>query len=86
MPRGVALVLPAKFGVWQHVRISKENMKFAKSSKHNVSTEIFRIVNVINGRPRSVHELGDLKVTRIDGQFYQEEMAPYGSPPGRLIR
>jgi hypothetical protein len=29
--------------VGQHVRISKEKMKFAKAYEHNFSTEIFRI-------------------------------------------
>jgi len=36
-----------KFSVGQHVRISKEKMKFAKSGEQNFSTEIFRITTVI---------------------------------------
>jgi hypothetical protein len=66
----------AKFNVGQHVRISKEKMKFAKGYEQNFSTEIFRIVKVIERRPRPVYELEDLNGTLIDGQFYQEELSP----------
>jgi hypothetical protein len=69
-------VATAKFRVRQHVRISKEKMKFAKAAKHNFSTEIFRIVKVIHRRPRVVYELEALNDTPIDGQFYQEELSP----------
>jgi hypothetical protein len=66
----------SKIRVRQHVRISKEKMKFAKATEHNFSTEIFRIVKVIHRRPRAVYELEDLNGTPIDGQFYQEELTP----------
>ena len=42
----------SKIRVGQHVRISKEKMRFAKAAEHNISTEIFRIVKVIHRRPR----------------------------------
>jgi len=45
------LVAKFKFSVGQHVRISKEKMKFAKSGEQNFSTEIFRITKVIERRP-----------------------------------
>jgi len=38
----------ARFLVGQHVRTSKEKMKFAEAAEHNISTEIFRIVKVIH--------------------------------------
>ena len=57
-------VATAKFRVGQHVRISKENMKFAKAAEHNLSTEIFTIVKVINRRPRAVYEIEDLMPRR----------------------
>ena len=60
----------------QHVRISKEKIKFAKAAEHNFSTEIFRNVKVIHRRPRVVYELEDLNGTPIDGQFYCEELTP----------
>ena len=40
-----------------NVRISNEKVKFVKSAEHNFSTEIFRIVKVIDRRPRAVYEL-----------------------------
>ena len=67
-------VATAKFRVVQHMRISKEKMKFAKAAEHNFSTEIFRIFKVIHRRV--VYELEDLNGTPIDGQFYSEELTP----------
>jgi len=61
-----------EFSVGQHVRISKEKMKFAKSAEQNFSTEIFRIAKVIERRPRSLYEFEHLNGTPIEGQFYQE--------------
>ena len=62
-------VATAKFRVREHVRIIKEKMKFTKAAQHNFSTEIFRIVKVIDRRPRAVYELEGLKSTQIGGQF-----------------
>jgi len=62
-----------KFSVGQHVRISKEKMKFAKGGEQN-STEIFLITKVIERRPRPVYEQEDLNMTPIEGQFYAEEL------------
>ena len=66
----------AKFRVGQHVRISKEQMRFEKAAVLNFSTEIFWIVILIHSRPRVVYELEDLNGTPVDGQFYQEELSP----------
>jgi len=66
----------AKFRSAQHVRITKEKMKFAKGGEQNFSTEIFRIAKVIERRPRPVFELEDLNRTPIDDQFYQEKLTP----------
>ena len=65
-----------KFKVGQHVRISKEKMKFAKWSEQNYTDEIFRIVKVIRRTARPVYELEDLNVTLIEVQFYGEEFTP----------
>jgi len=65
-----------KFRLGQHVRISKEKMKFAKASEQNFSTEIFRISNIIYRKPRPVYELVDLNKTPIDGLFFGEELTP----------
>jgi len=69
-------VAKAKFRAGQHVRMSKEKMKFAKGVEQNFSMEIFRIAKVIERRPRPLYELKDLNDTPIDGQFYQEELTP----------
>ena len=66
----------AKYGVGQHVRISKEKVKFANSAKHNYNTEIIRIIKNIHRTPRTVYELEDLNKTPINGQFYHEELTP----------
>ena len=68
--------IKAKYKVGQHVRISKQKMKFAKGAEHNFSQEIFRINKVIKRTPRPVYELEDLNKTPIEGQFYQEELTP----------
>jgi hypothetical protein len=69
-------VKTARYGVGQHVRISKEKAKFAKSAEQNFSTEVFRIIKVIRRTPRPVYELEDLNRKVIDGQFYEEELTP----------
>jgi len=51
-------------------------MRFAKPAEQNFSPEIFRVVKVIERRPRAVYELEELNGTRIDGQFYREEDTP----------
>ena len=48
--------------------------EFAKSAEQNFSTEIFRIVKVIERRPRHLYELEDLNGIPIERQFYQEEL------------
>jgi hypothetical protein len=65
-----------KLRVGQHVRISKEKMKFAKGGEQNYTTEVFRIIKVICRTPRPVYELEDLNLKVIDGQFYNEELTP----------
>jgi len=58
------------------VRITKKKLKFARAAEQNFSTEIFRIVKIIDRRPRAVYELEDPNGTLIDDQFYQEELTP----------
>jgi hypothetical protein len=65
-----------KYNLGQHVRISKEKMRFAKGAEQNYSTEFFQILKFIKRRPRSLYELHDVNDTPIDGQFYQEELLP----------
>jgi transposase InsO family protein len=63
-----------RFRVGQHVRISKEKMKFAKGGEQNYTTEVFRIIKVIRRTPRPLYELEDLNHKVIDGQFFNEEL------------
>jgi len=66
----------AKFRAGQHVRISKEMMKFAKGGEQNFNTEILQIAKVIERRPRPVFQLEDLNRTPIDGQLYKAGLNP----------
>jgi len=65
--RGKVRVEIARYSVGQHVRISKEKAKFAKSAEQNFSTEVFRIIKVIHRTPRPVYELKDVNRKVIDG-------------------
>ena len=52
------------------VRITKEKVRFAKGYEQIFSTEIFRVVKVIQRLPQSVYELSDLQARPIEGHFY----------------
>jgi hypothetical protein len=65
-----------RFRLGQHVRISKEKIKFAKGGEQNYSTEVFRVIKVIRRTPRLVYELEDLNHKVIDGQFFNEGLTP----------
>ena len=58
------------------MRISKEEMKFAKGGEQNYTTEIFKIRKVVYRTSRPVFELEDLRGQKIEGQFYSEELVP----------
>jgi len=51
--RGRIPIAQPKFRVG-HVRMSKEEMKFAKGGEKNYTTEVFRIIKVIRSTPRPV--------------------------------
>ena len=61
--------------VGQHVRISKEKLKFTKGGEQKYTTEIFRLSKVIRRISRPVYELQDLLGKHIEGQFYAEELS-----------
>jgi len=63
------LVAKIKFNAGQHVRVSKEKMKFAKGEEQNFYSEIFRITRVIERRSRPVYKFDDLNKTPMEGQF-----------------
>ena len=56
------------------VRITKEKVKFAKEYEETFSTEIFRVVKVIQHVPQPVYELSDLQARPIEGPFYNYEL------------
>jgi hypothetical protein len=58
--QGLVRNTKANFRVEQHLRISKQKMKFAKCGEENYTTEIFRVVKVIHRSPCPVYELEDL--------------------------
>jgi len=74
--RGRIPIAEPKFRVGQHVRISKQKMKFAKGGEQNYTTEMFGIIMVIRRAPQPVYELEDLNQKVIDGQFFNEELTP----------
>ena len=65
-----------RYSVCQHVRISKEKLKFAKGGEQNYTTKIFRISKVVRRVPRPVYELQDLLDKQIDAPFYAEGLSP----------
>jgi len=64
------------FRIGQHVRNSKEKMKFAKGGEQNYTTEILKVRKVVHRTRRPVFELEDLRGQEIEGQFYSEELVP----------
>ena len=63
-----------KFKAGDLVRITKEKLKFAKGYEQTFSTEIFRVVKVIQRMPQPVYELSDMQDRPIEGQFYNYEL------------
>jgi transposase InsO family protein len=63
-----------KFGVGEHVRISKQKVLFAKGYEQTYSTEVFRVAKVIQRRPQPVYQLTDLQGRLIEGLFYNYEL------------
>ena len=63
-----------KFKAGDPVRIKKGNLKFAKGYEQTFSTEIFRVVKVIQRMPQPVYELSDMQDRPIEGQFYNYEL------------
>jgi len=63
-----------KFKVGYLVRITKQNVAFAKGYEQTFSTEIFKVVKVITRVPQPVFELSDLQDPSIEGLFYSYEL------------
>jgi transposase-like protein len=62
-----------KFSVGNHVRVSKNKLRFEKGYVGNWSEEIFEI-EAVKKRHHPVYKLKDLQGTSIDGVFYEPEL------------
>jgi hypothetical protein len=58
-----------KYKVGDHVRITRQKVKFAKGYEQNYSTEIFRVVKVIHRDPQTFYYRSCLIDRLIDGNF-----------------
>ena len=56
------------------MRITKGKVKFAKRYEQSFSTEIFRIVTVIQRVPQPVYELYDMQDRPTEIEFYNYEL------------
>ena len=56
------------------MRITKGKVKFAKRYEQSFSTEIFRIVTVIQRVPQPVYELYDMQDRPTEREFYNYEL------------
>lgn len=63
-----------KYSVGDLVRISKTKATFSKGYTANWSTEIFKIIRVLNHRKPIVYEIEDLNGEVVDGLFYEQEL------------
>jgi hypothetical protein len=66
-----------KFKAGDLVRITKEKVKFAKGYEQTFSTEIFRVVKVIQRMPQPIYELSDLQRRLIEETFYNYELVKF---------
>jgi hypothetical protein len=81
IPQGVV-----KFEVGDHVRITKEKVKFNKGYEQTFSTEIFRVVMFIQRMPQTVYEISDLQDRPIEGQFYNYDLVKVTVLPESLFQ
>jgi hypothetical protein len=67
------------------VRIAKEKKHFAKGYENNWTTEIFKVLRVIE-HPIPVYEVADMTGEVIDGTFYESELQKVIVPKNRVRR
>ena len=75
-----------KFGVGQHVRISKEKMKFAKGGEQNYTTEIFKVRKFVEEPPVQCSNSRTCEANRSKASFTAKNWFPSASRNGPLIR
>jgi hypothetical protein len=69
----IALEL-VKFKVHDLICITKEKVMFAKDTETTYSTDIFKILKIIQLMPQPLYELTDMQARPIEGQFYNNEL------------
>jgi len=74
------------FRVGQHVRISKEKMKFAKGGEQNYTTEIFKVRKVVYRTPVPCLNSRTCAAKRSKDSFTAKSCFPFASRNGPLIR
>lgn len=76
----------AKYNMHDLVRISREKSTFQKGYESGFTDEVFRIVRVDDYRQPVLYTVTDLAGSRIDGEFYTEELSRVGraSPKSKL--
>lgn len=74
----------AKFGVGDHVRISKHRHVFSKMYTPNWTNEIFTISKIQNTYPRT-YVLQDSQKQNVLGGFYEEELKKVQHPDVYLV-
>lgn len=70
-----------KFGIGDHVRITKYKHIFQKGYETNWSDELFVISSIINRKPWLVYTLKDLQNEPIVGTFYGKELQKVSYDP-----
>uniref|UniRef100_A0A6V7KEI4 Chromo domain-containing protein n=1 Tax=Bracon brevicornis TaxID=1563983 RepID=A0A6V7KEI4_9HYME len=73
-----------KFKVGDHVRISKYKTVLEKGYTPNWTTEIFKIIKIQNTNT-TTYLLEDRNKERVEGAFYQEELAKVKYPDVFLV-
>jgi len=75
-----------KFRVGQHVRISKEKMKFAKGGEQNYTTEIFKVRKVVQRTPVPCSNSRTCAAKRSKASFATKNRFPFASRNRPLIK
>ena len=67
--------LKRRFNVGDNVRIHKWKNKFSRGYNQSFTTEIFKVVKILDHLPVTMYTLSDLNDEKIKGNFYPEEMS-----------
>lgn len=68
-------MLKRAFGIGDSVRIHKWKNKFSRGYNQSYTTEIFKVVKVLDHLPITMYTISDMKGDKIVGNFYPEELS-----------